>query len=189
MEERLRNLELLLKKANAYTTILQQSIAPPAPPTPPPAKKTKRKPAARKGRGKRTKAEASEDEENEAPVKKRKTGEGEADAEEDEKPVFSARAPIAQPKLITGATMKDYQLEGLRWMVGLDSNGVSGILGTLSTSRTWIACSHPYPADEMGLGKVGCEPTYANATNSRQRPYKPSPSAHTFASNIIPNLS
>ncbi|KAL1697101.1 SNF2 family DNA-dependent ATPase, partial [Schizophyllum commune] len=135
MEERLRNLELLLKKANAYTTILQQSIAPPAPPTPPPAKKAKRKPAAKKGRGKRTKAEASEDEENEAPVKKRKTGEG--DAEEDEKPVFSARAPIAQPKLITGATMKDYQLEGLRWMVGLDSNGVSGIL-----------------ADEMGLGKT-----------------------------------
>uniref|UniRef100_D8Q475 SNF2 family DNA-dependent ATPase n=1 Tax=Schizophyllum commune (strain H4-8 / FGSC 9210) TaxID=578458 RepID=D8Q475_SCHCM len=137
MEERLRNLELLLKKANAYTTILQQSIAPPAPPTPPPAKKAKRKPAPKKGRGKRTKAEASEDEENEAPVKKRKTGEGEAVAEEDEKPVFSARAPIAQPKLITGATMKDYQLEGLRWMVGLDSNGVSGIL-----------------ADEMGLGKT-----------------------------------
>ncbi|KAL1668175.1 SNF2 family N-terminal domain-containing protein [Schizophyllum commune] len=135
MEERLRNLELLLKKANAYTTILQQSIAPPASPTPPPVKKAKRKPAAKKGRGKRTKAEASEDEENEAPVKKRKTGEG--DAEEDEKPVFSARAPIAQPKLITGATMKDYQLEGLRWMVGLDSNGVSGIL-----------------ADEMGLGKT-----------------------------------
>ncbi|KAL1741098.1 SNF2 family N-terminal domain-containing protein [Schizophyllum fasciatum] len=136
MEERLRNLELLLKKANAYTTILQQSIAPPTPPPATPPAKPKRKPAPKKGRGKRGRAvEEDEEEENEAPVKKRKT-EGEVDASE-AKSVFSARAPIAQPALITGAKMKDYQLEGLRWMVGLDSNGVSGIL-----------------ADEMGLGKT-----------------------------------
>lgn len=42
-----------------------------------------------------------------------------------------------QPALITGATLKSYQLEGLQWMVSLDKNGISGIL-----------------ADEMGLGKV-----------------------------------
>ncbi|TEB25773.1 hypothetical protein FA13DRAFT_1756533 [Coprinellus micaceus] len=41
-----------------------------------------------------------------------------------------------QPALISGATLKPYQLEGLQWMVSLDKNGISGIL-----------------ADEMGLGQ------------------------------------
>ena len=36
---------------------------------------------------------------------------------------------LKQPALITGAKMKDYQLEGLEWMIGLDQNGISGILG------------------------------------------------------------
>lgn len=34
-----------------------------------------------------------------------------------------------QPALVTGAKLKDYQLEGLQWMVSLDQNGISGILG------------------------------------------------------------
>jgi ATP-dependent DNA helicase len=42
-----------------------------------------------------------------------------------------------QPKLITGGIMKDYQLEGLEWLVTLFENGLNGIL-----------------ADEMGLGKT-----------------------------------
>ncbi|KAI8977792.1 SNF2 family N-terminal domain-containing protein [Trametes punicea] len=42
-----------------------------------------------------------------------------------------------QPALVTGATLKDYQLEGVAWMAGLYQNGISGIL-----------------ADEMGLGKT-----------------------------------
>jgi ATP-dependent DNA helicase len=54
-----------------------------------------------------------------------------ADAIADDANVFE------QPALITGATLKPYQLEGLQWMVSLDKNGISGIL-----------------ADEMGLGKV-----------------------------------
>ncbi|GMM36473.1 hypothetical protein DASC09_037980 [Saccharomycopsis crataegensis] len=42
-----------------------------------------------------------------------------------------------QPKLVTGAVMRDYQLEGLEWLVTLYKNGLNGIL-----------------ADEMGLGKT-----------------------------------
>ncbi len=41
-----------------------------------------------------------------------------------------------QPKIMTGGTMRDYQLEGLTWMYEVCSQGMSGIL-----------------ADEMGLGK------------------------------------
>ena len=39
------------------------------------------------------------------------------------------RPKFPQPALVTGATLKDYQLEGVEWMVSLDKNGVSGILG------------------------------------------------------------
>ena len=43
----------------------------------------------------------------------------------------------AQPDNLVGGTLKPYQLEGLRWLVTLYENGLSGIL-----------------ADEMGLGKT-----------------------------------
>ncbi|KAF2014304.1 ISWI chromatin-remodeling complex ATPase ISW2 [Aaosphaeria arxii CBS 175.79] len=42
-----------------------------------------------------------------------------------------------QPRLVTGGTMRSYQLEGLEWMLSLYNNGINGIL-----------------ADEMGLGKT-----------------------------------
>lgn len=43
----------------------------------------------------------------------------------------------SQPALVSGCTMKDYQLDGLEWLVSLYENGLNGIL-----------------ADEMGLGKT-----------------------------------
>ena len=46
------------------------------------------------------------------------------------KPIF-----IQPLNLVTACVLKDYQLEGVRWLVSLYKNGVSGIL-----------------ADEMGLG-------------------------------------
>ncbi len=49
------------------------------------------------------------------------TGSGGSDIEEP--PIF------VQPPLITGAKMKNYQLEGLQWMASLHQNGMSGILG------------------------------------------------------------
>lgn len=44
---------------------------------------------------------------------------------------------FAQPELVTGAKLRDYQLAGVQWMISLYENGLNGIL-----------------ADEMGLGKV-----------------------------------
>ncbi|KAG8857512.1 hypothetical protein FRB91_011255 [Serendipita sp. 411] len=43
----------------------------------------------------------------------------------------------AQPRILTGGTLKEYQLKGLQWMVSLYNNKLDGIL-----------------ADEMGLGKT-----------------------------------
>ena len=42
-----------------------------------------------------------------------------------------------QPRLVTGATMKTYQISGMEWLISLYENGLNGIL-----------------ADEMGLGKT-----------------------------------
>uniref|UniRef100_A0A1D1ZWV1 Helicase ATP-binding domain-containing protein n=1 Tax=Auxenochlorella protothecoides TaxID=3075 RepID=A0A1D1ZWV1_AUXPR len=42
-----------------------------------------------------------------------------------------------QPSVITGGTMREYQLQGLNWLIHLYDNGINGIL-----------------ADEMGLGKT-----------------------------------
>ena len=39
-------------------------------------------------------------------------------------------AGFEQPALVTGGTLKSYQLEGVAWMVTLWKNGISGILGT-----------------------------------------------------------
>lgn len=89
---------------------------------------------------------------------KRKKGEhGEAVAVEDSGKTKEEEPPVfLQPSLITGAKLKSYQLEGLQWMVSLDQNGISGILGMShlrqdETSTNFII----YTADEMGLGKVG----------------------------------
>ncbi|RLV89267.1 putative ATP-dependent helicase IRC5 [Spathaspora sp. JA1] len=49
----------------------------------------------------------------------------------------SGNTKTLQPKLVTGCTLKDYQLDGLEWLVTLYQNGLNGIL-----------------ADEMGLGKT-----------------------------------
>ncbi|KAJ7877905.1 SNF2 family N-terminal domain-containing protein [Mycena olivaceomarginata] len=85
------------------------------------------------------------------PAKKRRVvadsdsdaSEGEEEGVEDAKPAGEATdtdidtAAFPQPALVTGGKLKDYQLEGLQWMVGLHQQGISGIL-----------------ADEMGLGKT-----------------------------------
>ena len=53
---------------------------------------------------------------------------------------LSAAEPVRltrQPSLIQGGTMRQYQIDGLNWLIRLHDNGINGIL-----------------ADEMGLGKL-----------------------------------
>ncbi len=45
--------------------------------------------------------------------------------------------PFVQPSLVTGGRLREYQLEGVQWLISLYENGLNGIL-----------------ADEMGLGKT-----------------------------------
>jgi ATP-dependent DNA helicase len=59
--------------------------------------------------------------------KRRRGADGEAFVTEEAEAVDET--VFQQPSLITGAKLKPYQLEGLQWMVSLDQNGMSGILG------------------------------------------------------------
>jgi ATP-dependent DNA helicase len=78
-----------------------------------PKSKAKKSSAKRKGK-KRLRIDS--DEEDDEPAKRAKLEEG---------------TKFQQPALITGAKLKDYQLEGVEWMISLDQNGISGILGSL----------------------------------------------------------
>ncbi len=47
-----------------------------------------------------------------------------------------------QPSIITGGTLREYQMQGLNWMIHLYDNGINGILademvGGDSLSRAW----------------------------------------------------
>ena len=68
-------------------------------------------------------------------IKKQKTGESSAKllADAHAKAADTSARPIfIQPKnLQSDCVLKDYQLEGVRWLASLYENGVSGILGKL----------------------------------------------------------
>jgi ATP-dependent DNA helicase len=55
----------------------------------------------------------------------------------EEEEVMDQEQESGQPKLMTGAIMRDYQKQGVAWLTSLWENGMNGILG-----------------DEMGLGKT-----------------------------------
>lgn len=85
-------------------------------------------------RGRReTKAEELDEDEQ---AMAREIGEDDEGEDEGEAPVHST-VLNKQPSIITGGLLRDYQLEGLNWMIRLQENGINGIL-----------------ADEMGLGKT-----------------------------------
>ncbi|KAA1102342.1 hypothetical protein PGT21_019144 [Puccinia graminis f. sp. tritici] len=88
--------------------------------------KNKTKP---KGQHRGRKTEKEEDEELLAADKQ---GDDSQSAADDEPFVFTE-----SPSYVKGGTMRDYQVQGLNWMISLFHNGINGIL-----------------ADEMGLGKT-----------------------------------
>lgn len=127
---RLKRLQFLLERSAVYSKILQQrmeedkanqletqsKVAH--------SKVTAKKPFGHTKGKKRLRVET--DSEDEGKGKRTKGENGQPVCEEGVKPLV-----FEQPKLITGARLKNYQLEGLQWMVSLDKNGISGILGPL----------------------------------------------------------
>ncbi|KAJ7615437.1 SNF2 family DNA-dependent ATPase [Roridomyces roridus] len=125
-DARYKRLERLLEKSEMYSSILAEQmeagkVVRVAEAVKRAKKEKEERERPRKRRRRSTKAVVVEDSAEE---------EGDADATVEE-------SAFTQPPLVTGARLKDYQLEGLQWMVSLYDQGLSGIL-----------------ADEMGLGKT-----------------------------------
>jgi ATP-dependent DNA helicase len=127
-------LDFLLNKAAEYSqfiardlTELQASLAE----------------SAQKALAKAEKKKRKLERKNQAANKKQKTTTGtetldkEIAKDKEKRKGYEKAIFIQPPNLAQGCTLKDYQLEGVRWLASLYENGVSGIL-----------------ADEMGLGKT-----------------------------------
>ena len=120
-------MQALLDKSTIYTEALKEQmdrsrekLVSVAQTRTPKAKQKQR--AGRSGRHvsggrKRVRLGSDDEEDGDEPPKRARTLPGET------KPAFE------QPALLTGAKLKDYQLEGVAWMVTLWENGISGILG------------------------------------------------------------
>ncbi|KAI1793755.1 SNF2 family N-terminal domain-containing protein [Ganoderma leucocontextum] len=141
VKERLVELENLIQRSGEYVKLLktqmdQVKVNYGARRQKPKSEvKTKLKPRAKNTR-KRSRVVSDSEDEREA--KRTKAGGAqEEDGEKADEGEKEKQYTFQQPALVTGATLKDYQLEGVAWMAGLHQNGISGIL-----------------ADEMGLGKT-----------------------------------
>lgn len=129
---RIAKLDNLLEKAGMYSSFLFSNMTTaattaPAPATADNADNDDDAPST----GKRKRARA---------VKKTKDGAKKLKQMQNDASLDTRQQPhvaFAQPALLTGGTLRDYQLEGIRWLCNLFENGLNGIL-----------------ADEMGLGKT-----------------------------------
>ncbi|KAL6306502.1 SNF2 family N-terminal domain-containing protein [Sparassis latifolia] len=134
-EARMKMLDELLKKSAAYVSILKEQMDKVQ------VHYGKRR-AAKPEHGHEAtpsskKRRRSGAEENDEQSTKRKKTEQAGQAVVERSQESNDANAFVQPALVTGATLRDYQLEGVAWMVGLYQSGISGIL-----------------ADEMGLGKT-----------------------------------
>ncbi|CAE6440315.1 unnamed protein product [Rhizoctonia solani] len=138
---RMARLNFLLERSSLYAKILEARInqQKDEQAKKPVVEKSTTQPQKTTGKGKkRTRASDSYDIaghiDSSTLEKANKRARGEKVKEEESATVLPS---MEQPELITGARLKDYQLEGVRWIASLWENGLNGIL-----------------ADEMGLGKT-----------------------------------
>lgn len=95
-----------------------------------------------KAKNPRKRARVLSDSEEEPEAKRAKAETSSAAVEDvQQEAAADAKYIFEQPALITGATLKDYQLEGVAWMAGLYQNGISGILG-VSRHTPFIHSAH-----------------------------------------------
>ncbi|KAG7390693.1 hypothetical protein PHYBOEH_006946 [Phytophthora boehmeriae] len=126
--EKIAKLDSLLEKASLYSSFLSSNMATAA--TTADASEVEEETSV-KGKRKRSKKSTTKQ-------KKTKTGADKLrEVQEDTALEHPEKNQFKQPSLLTGGTLRDYQLEGIRWLCNLFENGLNGIL-----------------ADEMGLGKT-----------------------------------
>lgn len=120
-------LNFLLSKASEYSSFISRDLdelqAAMSENAAKQLEKADKKSKKRKGEGKSKSSKKSKKNNGEA-VEALKTAQiKDAKTREKKKPIF-----IQPPNLSKGCVLKDYQLEGVRWLASLFENGVSGIL-------------------------------------------------------------
>jgi len=133
-ETRFARLNWLLQKSAVYSSILKQQMDSKkgalqrSNTANKPASKSARRPAPKGFRGrKRLRIEDDDSDDDDSSSKRKKLDNGQSQPQDEGK--GESQPKLRQPALLTGATLKDYQLEGVEWMISLDQNGISGILG------------------------------------------------------------
>jgi ATP-dependent DNA helicase len=126
---RFQRLTFLLEKSAAYSSIIKAEMDKKKYVLQKPSKPTRK---VTKGRKRLRKNDPDPSDEDYGFSKRTKTNYGQS--KPGGNPIPAPR--MKQPKLVTGGKLKDYQLEGVEWMISLDQNGISGILGD-----SWIL--HP----------------------------------------------
>lgn len=133
-KEKWAQLEPFLVKVQAYARVLKAQMESAKTSYDPSTAQAKAPPsgkATKKGKSKRPLDEPS----SSKPAKRARTGDanstdGEVSQDEAQATGEVSGLPVfKQSVLVTGAKLRDYQLEGVAWMVGLYSQGISGILG------------------------------------------------------------
>lgn len=86
-------------------------------------------------------------------------------------PRLSAAGPTAhrltmQPTIITGGTLREYQMQGLNWMIHLYDNGINGILADEMVSCGPLAARHVAHA-RMRAGGSRAPAAHANQAMHR----------------------
>ena len=125
-DEKWKKLDTFLERVTVYAKVLKEQMdsVKHARPAPAPVSHTTRK---------RSRESASDGKS----LKRMKMDDHEdvTDGQDDQKEGAEESATrFTQPILVTGGKLKEYQLEGVAWMVGLFRNGISGILGKLTVS-------------------------------------------------------
>lgn len=120
-EEKWEKLEPFLERVTVYAKALKEQMdrVKYTQPTPAPSSRGTRKRARESVSDSRTAKKMRQDMSSDI-VSDQEGGESETE---------QSQSRFTQPVLVTGAKLKDYQLEGVAWMTGLYNNGISGILG------------------------------------------------------------
>lgn len=141
-QERYARLQYLLEKSSAYANVIKDRIDM----VKLKSKSSSSKPSAKSAQAGQKRRRGAVAASHVRHVKGKGGDDAEVETKEEE--------AFVQPDLVTGAKLKDYQLEGVAWMVSLYENGISGILGKRFRYFYSTCANKPSAADEMGLGKV-----------------------------------
>ncbi|CAI5724147.1 unnamed protein product [Peronospora effusa] len=135
--EKIAKLDSLLEKASLYSSFLFSNMESAATVSDIVQVDEEEEEEAKNSKGKRKRGKKALNESN----KKSKKGVDKLREVQEDVTLITHQEPkkvqFKQPKFLTGGTLRDYQLEGIRWLCNLFENGLNGIL-----------------ADEMGLGKT-----------------------------------